>query len=303
MMPQPPERPISTSQPILVTKLGAPPIPPGLVIRRRLIERLDAGLAGKLTLVTAPPGFGKTTLLSDWARGRARPVAWLSLDPGDNDPARFWSYVIHALSRIYPSIGDHLLDLIGPSLVPSRDALLVQLINALAAAPTETILVLDDYQVIESAPIHDALGSIIEHLPPTAHLVIVSRADPPFPLGRLRARGQPTELRDADLRFTPQEAALFLREAMGLTLSPDDITALENRTEGWIAGLQLAALSLRGHDRPSEFVRAFAGNHRYVFDYLLEEVLNRQPPETESFLLETSILDRLSGSLCNAVTQ
>jgi LuxR family maltose regulon positive regulatory protein len=273
-----------------------------VVLRPRLVERLNAGLHGKLTLISAPAGFGKTTLLSAWLALCGRPVAWLSLDAGDGDPTRFLAYLVAALRTVVPTIGDGVAEALQSSQLPPIDALLSMLLNEIAAMPQPAILVLDDYHVLDARPIDQALAFLIEHLPPQLHLAIATREDPLLPLARLRARGHLTELRAADLRFTPAEAAAFLTEAMGLTLSAQDIAVLEARTEGWIAGLQLAALSLQGHQDVSSFIQAFAGDHRYILDYLVEEVLQRQPDEIRSFLLQTAILDRLHGSLCDAVT-
>jgi LuxR family transcriptional regulator, maltose regulon positive regulatory protein len=289
------------STPILATKLYLPPLRPDVVPRPRLIERLDEGLHRPLTLVAAPAGFGKSTLVAAWLAGRGRPTAWLSLDEGDNDPVRFLAYLVAALRTIAPQIGTGVSGVL-QSPQPPTDAILTTLLNEIAALPDDFILVLDDYHAIDAKPVDAALAFLLEHLPPRMHLVIATREDPPLPLARLRARGQLTELRAADLRFTPAEAAAFLNSAMGLDLSAGEIAALEERTEGWIAGLQLAALSLRGREDVPAFIRAFAGDHRYIADYLVEEVLQRQPEQVRSFLLQTAILDRLHGPLCDAVT-
>ncbi len=292
--------PIST--PILATKLYIPPPQPNAVLRPRLIERLNEGLHRRLTLISAPAGFGKTTLLSGWAAGCGRPAGWLSLDEGDNDPARFLAYLVAALQTIAADIGESVLDVLQSPQPPPTESILTTLLNEITTIPHDFALVLDDYHVVDAKPVDDALAFLIEHLPPRMHLIIATREDPHLPLARLRARGQLAELRAADLRFTPSEAAEFLKEVMGLTLSAEDIAALETRTEGWIAGLQLAALSMRGREDVTGFVKAFAGDDRYIVDYLIEEVLQRQPERTRSFLLQTSILDRLSGPLCDAVT-
>jgi LuxR family maltose regulon positive regulatory protein len=287
--------------PVLVTKLYAPPPRPETVARPRLIARLDAGLRRTLTLVAAPAGFGKTALVGTWVDGCGRPVAWLSLDEGDSDPTRFLTYLVAALRTVAPQIGSGLLDALrAPQ--PPTEALLTALLNELAALPDQVILVLDDYHLIDARPVDEALAFLVEHLPRTVHLVIATREDPPLPLARLRARGQLTELRAADLRFAPDEAAEFLTGAMGLDLAAGDVAALEARTEGWVAGLQLAALSLQGRTDAAGFLRAFAGDDRYIVDYLVEEVLQRQPEDVRSFLLHTAILARLSGPLCDAVT-
>ena len=267
-------------------------------------KRLDEGLARGLILVCAPAGFGKTALLADWARRGKRPVAWLSLDAADNDPARFWRHAVAALDRVRPGIGERVGPLLGPPAPPSFEGLVTALINELAARPgdDEVLLVLDDYHLIDAQPVHESLVFLLEHLPPGLHLVLASRSDPPLPLARLRARGQLAELRAADLRFTAEEAAALLREAAGADLPGTAVAALAARTEGWAAGLQLAALSLRGQPDVAGFVAAFSGSHRYVLDYLAEEVLERQTEQVREFLLETSVLERLSGRLCDAVT-
>jgi LuxR family maltose regulon positive regulatory protein len=286
---------------LLATKLHLPPAPPDLVRRSALAARLDAGLQRKLVLISAPAGFGKTTLLSAALRDSARPTAWLSLDAGDNDPARFWAYVIAALQALHPGIAEEVLPLLRSKGAPIEGALTL-LINALAAVPGDVTLVLDDYHMIEAAPVHTALAFLLDHLPERLHLAIAGRADPPLPLGRLRASGALVELRAADLRFTHDEVAGFLTEAMGRALAPDAIARLDARTEGWIAGLRLAALALQGRDDVDGFIAAFTGSHRYILDYLLEEVLARQAESVQHFLLETSILDRFTASLCAAVT-
>lgn len=296
------------SAPLLATKLFIPPPRANLVPRPRLIQRLDDGLrlGSRLTLISAPAGFGKTTLLSDWLRQMDRPAAWLSLDDGDNDPARFLAYLLAGLQKIDTQIGPA-----PPVMLKAIDALpleslLTGLMNDIAAISQPSILVLDDYHVVEAASIHEVVSFLLDHLPSLEHglhLVIATRADPPLPLARLRARGQLTELHAADLRFTQSEAAAYLKETMALALAEEHVAALERRTEGWITGLQLAALSLQRHENAPDFIQAFTGSQRYVLDYLTEEVLNRQPPEIEAFLLHTAILDRLSGPLCDAVTQ
>jgi LuxR family maltose regulon positive regulatory protein len=255
---------------VLATKLFIPPPRPNAVLRAGLIARLNEGLHRKLTLISAPAGFGKTSLASAWIAGCGRPAAWLSLDEGDNDPARFLAHLVAALQTIAPALGADVDALLQSSQPPPIEALLPLLFNQIAALPQPAVLVLDDYHVLEARPINQALAFLVEHLPLQLHLAITTREDPPLPLARLRARGQLTELRASDLRCTPAEAAAFLTEVMGLSLSPHDIAALETRTEGWIAGLQLAALSLQGHDDVSSFIRAFAGDHRYIVDYLAE---------------------------------
>jgi len=297
------------STPILATKLYVPPLRPNIVLRPRLIERLNEGLSAsrKLTLISAPAGFGKTTLVSEWVAGgeRLEPkvrVAWLSLDEGDNDPTCFLTYLVAALQTIGANIGAGVLGVLQAPQPPPIESILIALLNEITTVPDNFVLVLDDYHVIDSKPVDEALTFLLKHLPPQMHLVIATREDPHLPLARLRARGQLTELRAADLRFTPAEAAEFLNPVMGLNLSAEDIAALETRTEGWIAGLQLAALSMQGNKDVSGFIREFAGDHRYIVDYLVEEVLQSQPQPIRRFLLQTAILDRLNGSLCDALT-
>ena len=294
--------------PILATKLYIPPPRPRVVHRARLIDRLQAGLerAPGVILISAPAGFGKTTLVSEWLAGKGGvtpplPIAWLSLDKDDDDLPRFLAYFVAALQTIAPAVGEATLGALHASQPPPADVLLTALLNDLAALG-DTVLVLDDYHVIESPPIEEALTFFVDHLPPQFRLVIATREDPPLPLARLRARGQLTELRATDLRFTSAEAADFLNQVMGLNLAAADVAALENRTEGWIAGLQLAAISMQGRSDTGSFIQAFTGSHRFVLDYLMEEVLERQPERVRGFLLQTAILDRLSGDLCNAVT-
>jgi LuxR family maltose regulon positive regulatory protein len=287
---------------ILATKLYIPPTRPNIVLRSRLIERLNEGLQHKLTLISAPAGFGKTTLVSEWVAGSKQPVAWLSLDEGDNDPTRFLTYLVAALQTIAAHIGNGALAALHSSQPPPTESILTTLLNDITTISGSFILVLDDYHLVDSQPVDQALVFLVEHQPPQMHLVITTREDPPLPLARLRARGQMAELRDADLRFTPVEAADFLNRVMSLNLSAQEIAALENRTEGWIAGLQLAALSMQNRQDTAGFIKSFTGSHRFVLDYLVEEVLQRQPERVRSFLLQTSILDRLNGPLCNVIT-
>jgi LuxR family maltose regulon positive regulatory protein len=291
------------STPILATKLYIPPPRPKIVLRPRLIERLNEGLSlgCKLTLISASAGFGKTTLASEWIAGCERPVAWLSLDEGDNDPTRFLIYLVTALQTIMANIGKDVLRVLQSPQPPSIESILTALINEITTIPDNFIFVLDDYHIIDSKPVDDALTFLLEHLPPQMHLVITTREDPQFPLARLRVRDQLTELRAVDLRFTPAEAADFLNQMMGLNLSDEDVAALETRTEGWIAGLQLAALSMQGHQDVASFIKSFTGGHHFVLDYLVEEVLQQQPEDVQTFLLRTSILDRMCGPLCDAV--
>ncbi len=289
---------------LLATKLYVPRTHSGFVRRPRLLAHLDTGSVRALGLVCAPPGFGKTALLADWIQARQRSVAWLSVDSGDNDPARFWRYVAAALDRVRPGIADGVAPLLGPPAPPSFDGVATALINELAGRPgdDEVLLVLDDYHVVEAQSVHQSVMFLLDHLPSDSHVLLASRTDPPLPLARLRARGQLAELRSADLRFSPDEAAALLREATGRHLSDAAVEALTTRTEGWAAGLQLAALSLGGQADVAGFVATFSGSHRYVLDYLTEEVLELQTEEARGFLLETSILNRLSGELCDAVT-
>ena len=289
--------------PILATKLYIPPPRPKAVSRPRLVERLNEGLTSgrKLTLISASAGFGKTTLVSEWVAGCGRPAAWLSLDEGDGDPARFLTYLVAALQTLTPNIGKGLLAVLQSPQPASTESILTALLNEIAALPDHFILVLDDYHLVDARPVDEALTFLLEHLPPHMHLVIATREDPHLPLARLRARGQLTELRAADLRFTPTEAAEFLNQMMGLNLRDADIAALETRTEGWIAGLQLAALSMQGDKDAAGFIKSFTGSHRFVLDYLVEEVLQQQPESLQAFLLRTSILERLCGPLCDAV--
>ena len=284
---------------LLATKLYMPGPRPGQVPRPRLLARLDEGLARGLVLVCAPAGYGKTVLLAEWTRRGGHPAAWLSLDAGDNDPARFWRHAVAALDRAGPGIGERVAPLLGPPAPSSFEGLVTALINELAAA--EALLVLDDYHVIGSAQVHESLAFLVEHRPAGTGVVLASRSDPPLGLARLRARGQLTEIREAELRFTPAEAGELFQH-MAWALPDASVAALAARTEGWAAGLQLAALSLRGHEDAAAFVAAFTGSHRYVLDYLAEEVLEQQDEQLRAFLLETSVLDRLSGPLCDAVT-
>jgi LuxR family maltose regulon positive regulatory protein len=291
------------SKSLLLTKLYIPPPRPKVVLRPRLIERLNEGLSAsrKLTIISAPAGFGKTTLVSEWIASCDRPVAWLSLDEGDNDPARFLAYFISSLQTIAANIGKGMLGALQNPQLPPIEILLTNLVNEITAIPHNYILVLDDYHVIDSKPVDAALAFLLKHLPSQMHLVITTREDPHLPLARLRAKGQLTELRITDLRFTPSEAAEFLNQVMDLNLSAEDITALETRTEGWIAGLQLAALSMQGNQDVTSFIQSFTGSHHFVLDYLIEEVLEQQSESIQTFLLRTSILDRMCGPLCDAV--
>jgi LuxR family maltose regulon positive regulatory protein len=325
--------------PLLATKLYIPPPRPHVVHRPRLIERLNEGLHHKLTLVSASAGFGKTTLVSSWIDNLrftsddlptevsprekivnpklvvepskiVNRVAWLSLEEGDSDPTRFLTYLVAAVQTVAPEIGLGVMAALQSPQPPAIEALLTALLNQIATLPAKLILVLDDYHLIDAGggvpsgtgTVDQAVAFLLDHLPPQLHLVIATRQDPQLPLARLRVRDQLTEVRAADLRFTPAEAAAFLNQMMNLNLSAAEVAALEGRTEGWIAGLQLAALSLQGRSDPQSMIQAFTGSHRFVLDYLLEEVLQGQPEPVRRFLLQTSILDQLNGSLCNALT-
>ncbi|MBV7331847.1 AAA family ATPase [Chloroflexi bacterium TSY] len=323
------------STPILATKLYIPPHRPNIVRRPRLIERLNEGLrqnqgiGRKLTLISAPAGFGKTTLVSEWLTAPGgfleQSVGWLSLDEGDNDPTRFLAYLVAALQTLVLSevegiaarqssvgnIGEGVLAMLHSPQPPPIESILTALLNEITAIPDDFILVLDDYHVLDAQPVDKALTFLLEYLPPQLHLVITTREDPDLPLARYRVRGQLTELRATDLRFTPAEAAAFLNQVMGLNLSAEDIAALETRTEGWIAGLQMAALalqgismqgiSIQGHQDATSFIQSFSGSHHFVLDYLIEEVLQQQSENVQTFLLHTSILNQLTDSLCDAV--
>jgi LuxR family transcriptional regulator, maltose regulon positive regulatory protein len=287
--------------PILATKLYIPPPRPKVVLRPRLLERLNEGLSHKLTLVAAPAGFGKTTLIAEWVATCKRSVAWLSLDEADKDTTRFLVYLVAALQTISADLGAGVLAALESPVPPSTESILTALINEITSITEDFILVLDDYHLIDAKTVDKAITFLLEHLPPHMHVVLATREDPPLPLARMRARGQLTELRSADLRFTLSEAAGFLNKVMGLHLSPHDIVALEKRTEGWIAGLQLAALSLQGVQDIADFIQSFTGSNRFVLDYLLEEVLHKQPETIQTFLLQTSILERMCGQLCDEV--
>lgn len=284
--------------PLLATKLYVPGAHGALVDRPRLTERLDRGAESALLLVSAPAGFGKSTLLAQWAS--SRDVAWLSLDRDDNDPTRFWTYVVAALRTAVPGVGETAGSMLAQG-APTQ-AVLAVLLNDLVATPHDVLLVLDDYHLVETPAVHEAVAFLLDHLPERLHLVISGRTDPPLPMARLRAAGRLVEVRASDLRFTSDEVDAYLNRSMGLRLTAPDTAALEARTEGWIAALQLAALSLQGRDDAGGFIAGFAGDDRYVVNYLVEEVLVRQPEQVQSFLLHTSILDRLTGPLCDAVT-
>jgi LuxR family maltose regulon positive regulatory protein len=294
--------------PLLTTKLYVPTSRADLVQRPHLIERLSGGLeqhggfARKLTLVSAPAGYGKTTLVTEWLSSGEHPFTWLSLDGNDADPAQFLTYLVAALRGIDPAIGHAAQAMLRAPQLPPLQALLTSLVNDIATTPQPFVLVLDDYHLVHATPIHQHLTFLLEHGPPRMHLVIVTREDPLLPLSRWRARGQMMEIRQADLRFTEGEAADLLQRMMRLELSSADVAALHQRTEGWVAGLQLAAISLRGRDDVQQLVQSFAGSHHYILDYLIEEVFQRQPADVQDFLLMTSVLDRFTAPLCNALT-
>jgi LuxR family transcriptional regulator, maltose regulon positive regulatory protein len=296
---------IGASDTLVSTKLRPFQTRPNLVARPRLIAKLEPEAGRKLMLISAPAGFGKTTLLGEWAASRSdeQCVAWVSLDEADNDPARFLSYLVAALQTVEEEIGEGVLSSLRAPGSPPVEALTGALINELADVPGTLAIVLDDYHLIDSDNVHGIVAFLLERLPSNVHLLIASRIDPPLPLARLRARGQTTEINATDLFFTREEAVAFLKDTMGLNLSDEDVGALEARTEGWIAGLQLAALSMRDREDVPGFVRAFSGSHRDVLDFLSEEVLERQSEQMRAFLLETSILQRLTGELCDAVTE
>lgn len=290
---------------LVTTKLRVPRTRPNVVARPRLRETLALGEGRRLTLVSAPAGFGKTTLLAEWLEDRSgdgKPAAWVSLDESDNDPARFLTYLVGALGDVEEEIGEGILASLRSPESPPVEAVVGALVNELAGVPQEITVVLDDYHVIYSEPVHQAVSFLLEHLPENAHLVVSGRTDPPLHLSRLRARDQMTELRAADLRFTTDEATAFLGDVMGLVLSARDVAALEEVTEGWVAALQLAALSMRDREDVSGFVEAFSGSNRHVLDFLAEEVLERQPEDVRRFLLGTSVLERMSAPLCDALT-
>ncbi len=287
---------------ILKTKFFVPQARSNLVTRLRLIARLNEAANFPLTLVCAPAGFGKTTLLRAWISQSAHNSAWLSLNESENDPTRFWTYFIAALQLSRPDLGKSALALLQLPYSPTIESILTLLLNDLAGLTGAITLVLDDYHVIEAPAIHQAITFLLDNLPPQFHLILASRSDPPLPLARLRAREQLRELRANDLRFTPEETALFLKQVMGLNLSTADVAALESRTEGWIAGLQLAALSMQNQADIPGFISAFTGSNRYIVDYLIDEVLGRRPADMLNFLLQTSILDCLSEPLCDTVT-
>jgi LuxR family maltose regulon positive regulatory protein len=292
------------SVPLLATKLFIPRLRSDAVPRARLVDRVEVGIHGPLTLLAAPAGWGKTAVLSAWQADATAagtlPIAWVTLDAGDNDPVRFWTYVLTALNAAQAGVADAALTLLRSPQPPPIESILTPLLNAVAAAPTDIVLVLDDYHVIETALVHNALAFLLDHPPPQLHLVLSTREDPPLPLARLRAQGSVTELRTADLSFTAEETAAFLAATLGITLPTEAIAALEAHSEGWIAGLQLAVLSVQGRSpaQVEAFLTAFIGSNRYIVDYLAEEVLGQQPAALQTFLLRTAVLDRLCAPLC-----
>jgi LuxR family transcriptional regulator, maltose regulon positive regulatory protein len=289
------------ASPLVGTKLHVPRLRRGLLARPRLGELLRQAGESRLTLVSAPAGFGKTTLLAEWLASAPTSVAWLSLDESDSRPASFWTYVITALQAVVPDVGASALPLL-QSARPPIETGLVMVVNELSSVPHDVFLVLDDYHLVDGPDVQPGMAFLLERLPPRVHLVISTRADPALPLARLRARGELVEVRAADLRFTVEEVGDYLNDAVGPDLTAGDIATLAGRTEGWIAALQLAALSMRGRDDLAGFIAGFAGDDRYIVDYLVDEVLARQPAQVRGFLLQTAVLDRLSGPLCDAVT-
>jgi ATP/maltotriose-dependent transcriptional regulator MalT len=297
------DRSLTSGPVVLETKLTRPPLRAEHVVRSDLVDLLRAGSERPLTVVTAPPGFGKTTLLAAWIDAGASQVAWLSLDDDDNDPARFFLYAVAALRSVEPEIGTRALAAHATPGAGLVEVTLPLLLNDLAALDERLVLVLDDYHVIANAEIHEALAYLVERVPSSFRLVLATREDPPLPLGRLRARGQLAELRASELRFSNDEASAFLNDSLGLDLSMADVERLQARTEGWPAALYLAALSLRGQPDPTSLIDAFAGDDRHVVDYLTGEVLARVPADLREFLVRTSILTRLCGPLCDVVAQ
>jgi len=286
---------------LLDTKLYIPSLRPEFITRTRLLNLIEAGLQGKLTLISAPAGFGKSTLVAMWARKSKAPLGWVSLDAQDNDPVLFLAYIFTAIYLV-GQVGDSVLAEIQSSQRPSDEAILKAWINELANHPSKLTLILDDYHVIENPTIHQHIEFLLEHLPPNFHLIVITRSDPNLQLARIRASGHLTEIREADLRFTQSETSQFLESVIGLHLSPQNISALERRTEGWAVGLQLAGLALQGREDVDEFVSNFTGGHQFILDYLTEEVYEQQSEEIQEFLIQTCILERFCASLCNAVT-
>ena len=294
---------MTKTDPLLNTKLFVPLSRTGIVPRPRLIEKMSKGSQGKLTLVSAPAGYGKTTLVSAWIQQTDIPVAWLSLDEKDNDLARFLTYCVTTLRQIEENIGVDVLAALDTSQLPQTEILLTLLANEVSAIGNHFSLVFDDFHLITNQEIYEALDFLINHQPPEMHTVIAGRVDPLISLSRLRVGGQLTEIRSSDLRFTKIETTAFFNDLMNLHLSIADIISLEERTEGWVAGLQLAALSLQGREDKHEFIEKFSGIHHFLIDYLVEEVLSQQPKEIRDFLCRTSILDQLNSRLCDATLE
>ena len=291
--------------PLLATKLNIPPVRPQIVPRPRLIEKLKEGLSYNLVLISAPAGFGKTTLVSEWIRLSQPQIQapWVSLDEADNDPVRFWDYFIAALKMHWPATNESTSAMLhSPQPYPS-ESILTALINDLTTVSDDFAVVLDDYHLIKNEAIHAGMTFLLEHMPPKMHLIIATRVDPELPLSRFRGRGTMLEIGADDLRFTLDETGALLQGLLGVTLSPEDIRALLERTEGWVVGLKMAALSLRGQQDVRSFLSTFTGSQRYVMDYLMEEVLKQQSEQVQDFLLKTSVLERLSGSLCDFVVE
>ena len=288
---------------LLNTKLNIPPVRPSHVQRLELIQKLDKLREYKLALIVASAGYGKTALVSEWIGQSPMRVVWFSIDAGDNDPVRFWDYVIAAIQTVYPDIGEQTLTLLHEPQPLPVETILSTLINELSALPDLLTVVLDDYHFIESSAIHDGLAFLVEHMPSQIRLIMTTRTDPPLPLARMRVRSQLLELRSADLRFSPPQIATFFTDVMGLKLTTDEVTALDTRVEGWIAGLQLAGLALQGKADKAGFIASFAGDHHYVLDYLGDEILDRQPEAIQQFMLQTSILERLNADLCDTIIE
>jgi LuxR family maltose regulon positive regulatory protein len=291
---------------LLRTKLFIPQVRPSLIPRPRLFEKLDSVLTSKMALVSAPAGYGKTTLVADWlnksqSAAHQPQICWLSLDQNDNYPVRFLTYVAGALAGNKSGDGQPVAEMMHSPQKPPVEAVVTALINDVAQGGEPLLLVLDDYHVIKSARVHEAVTFLLDYLPPQMHLIVISRADPPLPVARLRGQGQLLELRQNDLRFSAAEAASFLNQVMQLGLSAEDITRLNKRTEGWIAGLQMAAVSIQEREDSSNFIQEFTGSNRYILDYLLEEVLNRQPQSIQIFLLKTAVLHRFTAPLCQSL--
>jgi len=290
---------------LLATKLHRPSIPTKRVQRPHLIQRLNEGLeiGRQMTLVSAPAGFGKTVCISEWVNRLNYPAGWLSLDTADDDPGRFFTYLVAALQQVDENIGREIEGILRAGQLPPAEIISTTLINDILQVEQRFLLVLDDFQVIQDNFIMQVLQTVVTNQPQSLHLVLLTREEPSLPLARLRANNQLTEIRAGDLRFTGDDATRFLNDVMGLSLSPEDAATLEEKTEGWIVGLQLAGLSIRDRKNPADFITALSGSHRHILSYLTEEVLNRQPQAIQDFLLQTSILNALNGDLCNAITE